>query len=119
MDESEETRKLVVVVSWDGGDGRRESRNYGYWTPKDDMSHLEEIRTFALAKHGGAPGIETTLYLVEDVVLLRNVEDVASQNQVSIAANSIGYALQEAGVELNAELALKAAQRLADQGLLK
>lgn len=112
MDATEGTYKLIVVVSWDRDPKRRESRNYGYWTPKDDMSHLEEMRTFVLAKHGGAPGIETTLYMVENVT-------GGDPEQVSIAANSIGYALQEAGVELSAELALKAAERLAKQGLLK
>jgi hypothetical protein len=38
--------------------------------------------------------------------------------QVSIAANSIGYALQEKGVEFETEDIIAAAQRLADQGLL-
>jgi hypothetical protein len=38
--------------------------------------------------------------------------------QVSIAANSIGYALQQRGVEFETEDIIAAAQRLADQGLL-
>lgn len=37
---------------------------------------------------------------------------------VSVAANSIGYALQQVGVELDLEQIFAAAQRLEDQGLL-
>jgi hypothetical protein len=39
-------------------------------------------------------------------------------DQVSIAANSIGYALQQRGVEWELDDIIAAAQRLADQGLL-
>jgi hypothetical protein len=39
-------------------------------------------------------------------------------DQVSIAANSIGFALAQMGVVIEADAALAAAQRLADQGLL-
>jgi hypothetical protein len=44
--------------------------------------------------------------------------EVDRPHQVSVAANTIGYALQERGVELDADQVLAAAQRLEDQGLL-
>lgn len=41
-------------------------------------------------------------------------------HEVSVAANSIGYALQEAGyLDVSLDAVLAAAQRLHEQGLLK
>ena len=104
--------KVVAAVTWadEEGRGRRHGANYGYWAPGDE--NMFKLQDFVQERHGDAPDVDLTILLVEDVT-------GSDPQQVSIAANSIGYALQEADVEFSTESILSAAQRLADQGLLK
>ena len=130
MDATEETPstvRFVATVMWEGV-AKNHGRNYGFWTPKDDGSHLDEIRDFINDRHGKAYGLEVNLFAVEDVTgtfeaahLPGHVEKPTTLDElkISFVANSIGYALQEAGTTLDVELVMKAAERLAEQGLLK